>query len=195
MSIAALPPLASEPAAHVTVVPSLVQLKAEPSVCAAPINVVPDGIGTVRRGCDASEGPASWMCMWYVTTLPAVTGSGESLTLVERSADVVTEVVLVALSLALFGSVTSFEALAVFESVDPFARSAATCTTSVKLALAPPARLDPVQLTLPPDPTDGVVQEKPAGALIDLKLVPAGRSSLSATLLAPFGPLFFTPSV
>src|SRR5689334_5784920 len=63
-SIAALPPLASEPAAHVTVVASLVQLKAEPSVCAAPINVVPDGIATVSRGCDASDGPPFWMCMW-----------------------------------------------------------------------------------------------------------------------------------
>src|SRR5436853_56698 len=64
MSIAALPPLASEPAAHLTVVPSLVQLKAEPSICAAPIKVVPDGIGTLSRGWDASEGPSFWTCMW-----------------------------------------------------------------------------------------------------------------------------------
>src|SRR3954468_22525297 len=194
-SIEAAPPFASVSAPHVTAVPSRAQRNAEPSVCAAPISVMPDGIRIDRRGCDASDGPPFRSRTWYVTTSPARTGSGESPTPAERSAEVATVVAVLALSFAPFGSASPCVAEAVSESVDPLGLSDATCTTSVKVRLAPLARLAAVHLTVPPEPTAGVVHEKPDGASTDTNVVPDGRSSVSATSVASEGPLFASPSV
>jgi hypothetical protein len=63
-SIEAPDAAASEPAAHVTVLPSLVHWNSEPSVCAAPTRVVPAGIGIATRGWAESEGPLFCTRTW-----------------------------------------------------------------------------------------------------------------------------------
>ena len=68
-------------------------------------------------------------------------------------------------------------------------------TTSVKVAVAPFASDDPVQLTVPAVPTAGVVQLKPAGALIDWKRSDAGSVSVIVTDVAASGPWFVTTIV
>jgi len=101
-------------------------------------------------------------------------------TLRSAVADVVT-VAVDELSLAF--SVTSPEIVAVFEIVEPAAIDEFTPTTSVNVPLAPGASDGFEQLTVP-----FVVQLQPAGAAIDVNVVPAGRMSVITTLGALLGP-------
>jgi hypothetical protein len=85
------------------------------------------------------------------------------------------------------GSEVVEERFAVFESdVVP----GLGCTTTVKTALAPDARLLRVQETVPVPPTEGVEHEK-AGPLLcpaETKVLPVGTASLSETEAASAGP-------
>ncbi len=80
---------------------------------------------------------------------------------------------------------TIFEPPAVFEL---------TCTTSVKVAVAPAARVALVQVTVPVPPIAGVVQVNvgPALWLSETKVVLVGIVSLQLTPWASDGPLFAT---
>src|SRR6476619_3744319 len=64
-----------------------------------------------------------------------------------------------------FGSLVALLTLALFE-IEPLA-PAATRVTSVNVAVAPLASVAALQEIVPLAPTAGVVQLKPAGALID----------------------------
>ena len=65
----------------------------------------------------------------------------------------------------------------------------------VNVAVAPLARDAVVQLTVPVEPTAGVVQVQPAGCVSDWKVVSAGRGSFIVTLAAAFGPPLVTLTV
>src|SRR3989441_1259521 len=67
-----------------------------------------------------------------------------------------------------------------------------TWTTMVNVAVAPLASDAAVQLTVPVEPTAGVVQVQPAGCVSDRKVVCAGNGSLMVTLAAAFGPALVT---
>src|SRR5437667_2882 len=91
---------------------------------------------------------------------PAKTGSGVSVLVTARSASVLTVVVAVPTSFAVFGSGVVLDPVAVLVIVDPPGVVAATATTISKVALAPAARVTMVQLTVPVPPTAGVMQVK-----------------------------------
>ena len=71
---------------------------------------------------------------------------------------------------------------------------ALTFTVNVKTALPNP-RVAIEQDTVPPIPTDGVVQLQPPGDERDTKVVPAGNVSESETDAALLGPALFTVMV
>src|SRR2546428_42262 len=102
-----------------------------------------------------------------------MTGSGVSVLTTRRSAEVATVVNAEAL-LLLFGSgsVVVVEAEAVLAMVELLATLAPTCTTMVKLAVAPAARVGLVEEMVPVPPTGGVVELQPAGAVSETKVVP-----------------------
>ena len=126
--------------------------------------------------------------------LPALTGSGVSTLVIERSAAAATVVVAVAELLPSTGSPVKDAAVAVFEMTAPFVYAGSTCTVTVKTAL--PGTIEgSLQVTLPPAPTGGVVQPHPAGEASDTKVVPAGRRSPTFVLRASLGPLLVTVSV
>src|SRR5439155_1221985 len=67
-------------------------------------------------------------------------------------------------------------------------------TTSVKVALAPAARLERVSVTVPLPPTDGVLVPKdgPLSWDSDTKVVPVGSGSLTDTDCASLEPMLLT---
>ena len=120
--------------------------------------------------------------------LPAVTGSGESLWVTDRSATAWMVVLSEVVSLAVSGSLSLPVTLAVLLRfpllVDP------TATRIVTVALVLAARLPTAQLMIPPD----WLQVPWLGAA-ERKLTPAGRVSLKATPVAGAGPLLVTVRV
>ena len=122
---------------------------------------------------------------------PAVTGSGESVFVIDRSAEAATVVVSVSLSLPGLGSGVVDDAVAVFDSTVPAATDGATATTKVKSA-GPGANDVFVHDTVPPAPSAGVVQLHPPGDDNDTKVVPAGNVSLKDAAAALLGPAFVT---
>jgi len=92
--------------------------------------------------------------------------------------------------LAWFGSLVVLETDAVLLIIVPSTTLALTFTTSVKVAVAPAARLAMLQLTVPVPPTIGVlhVNVSPVFWVNERNVVLAGTVSLSATLAASFGP-------
>ena len=110
---------------------------------------------------------------------------------IERSAEVVTVTVVVAVAVLLVAvgsEVPELLTVAVLEMVVPPDVAGVTWTTMVKLAGAPLARDDVVQLTVPVVPTGGVVQDQPAGGATDWKVVCDGSGSLMVTATAALGP-------
>ena len=73
----------------------------------------------------------------------------------------------------------------------PSAAVQSTVATRVKVAV-PGAKDEIVQVTVPVPPTEGVTQDHPAGALIDLKVVLAGMASATVTDAAGSGPPLVT---
>jgi hypothetical protein len=64
--------------------------------------------------------------------------------------------------------------------------------TRVKLAERPAASTALVQVTVPPEPTGGVLQTNagPADCVIETNVIPAGMESLSVTVAASSAPRF-----
>src|SRR5256885_13673606 len=101
--------------------------------------------------------------------LPAVTGSGESVLVTERSAEgALTWVVSVSLLLAGLGSIVVVVTAAVLVIAVPGGTDALTSTTSVNLASGQTAKLALVHLTMPVPPTAGFVPVK-AGPQVSVK--------------------------
>ena len=120
--------------------------------------------------------------------VPAITGSGESTFVTDKSAEPApTVVAAVALLLPGVGSVVADDNVAVLLSTVPALTPAPTCATRVNAAL-PMANDAFVQLTAPAAPTAGVVQLQPAGEVSDTKVVPVGKVSDSDTVDALLGP-------
>src|SRR5207245_6333828 len=82
--------------------------------------------------------------------------------------------------------------VAVWEILVPPGVLGLTWPTMVNVVVAPLARDAVVQLTVPVEPTAGVVQVQPAGCVSDWKVVSAGRGSFIVTLAAAFGPPLVT---
>src|SRR5215470_13173704 len=124
---------------------------------------------------------------------PAMTGSGESLLVMARSACALTLVVAVAVLLPAFGSVVALAAVAVLVMVAPLPTLALTLSTMVKVAVVPAANVALEKTTLPVPPTGGVVMVQPAGAVAETKVVLAGTASVTVTVCASLGPLLARP--
>src|SRR5438034_1202825 len=105
------------------------------------------------------------------------------------TAEVATGVVTVA-EWGLVASV-GLETLAVLTMFEPLAALGLTCTTTVKVAEAPAARVAVVPLIVPVPPTGGLVNVNvtPLFWVSDTKVVLAGMLSVSCTLCASEGPL------
>src|SRR5438445_445134 len=117
-------------------------------------------------------------------SVPDVASAG-ALLVIARSA-AWTVVVAVAVLLRRLGSEVVEVTVAVLEIVVPSGVLGLTWTTMVNVAVAPLARDAVVQLTVPVEPTAGVVQVQPAGCVSDWKVVSAGRGSFIVTLAAAF---------
>src|SRR5437879_4055201 len=127
--------------------------------------------------------------------LPAGTGSGEPLLLMDRSALACTVVRAVAVLLSGFESAVEDLVVAVLPIMLLSAVFALTCTAMLILAVAPEASDGLVQVTGPFVPTAGEVQVHPAGAVTDWNVVCAGNASPTLTLAAALGPALLTSSV
>jgi hypothetical protein len=89
-----------------------------------------------------------------------------------------TVVVAVLLSLPVFGSGVDDATVAVLLSTVPVGTLALTATTRVKVPV-PTFTEAFVQLTVPPEPTGGVVHDQPAAELSETKVVPVGKVSVT----------------
>src|SRR5436309_2757164 len=105
-----------------------------------------------------------------------------------RSARGVTAVLLAPASLVGSRSVVVVVPVAVFDN--PLVTPGLTCTTRVKVALAPAARLERLSVTVPPLPAAGVDDPKDGPLPWDreTKVVPAGSGSDTDTPWASLGP-------
>src|SRR5260370_819842 len=114
--------------------------------------------------------------------VPAVTAAGPVLVTL-TSAEVATAALAVDVLSALVGSLVVLLTLAVFEIVEPLASLALAWTTSVKVALAPAARVLMRPETVPAPPAGGLLKEK-AGPLLcvsETNVEPAGTAAVNAT--------------
>lgn len=111
-----------------------------------------------------------------------------SVLVIARSAEALTVVVAVALLLAELPSAVADVIVAVLERTVPFDTDGETATVSVKIAL-PAANEALEQVTVPPAPIAGVVQDQPPAADNETKVVPVGSVSLQLALAAVSGPL------
>ncbi len=115
--------------------------------------------------------------------MPAFTGSGESVLVTDRSASASTVVVSVSeLSAAVWSGLVVVTST-VFVRVEPSSWLALTLTTSVKVAVAPPASVALVAVKVPVPPTGGVVSVNagPEVCIAETKVVLAGIRSLRLT--------------
>src|SRR2546422_2453722 len=126
-------------------------------------------------------------------SVPDVASAGALLVIARSAARTV--VVAMAVLLRRLGSEVVEVTVAVLEIVVPSGVLGLTWTTMVKVGVAPLAEAGVVQLTVPVEPTAGVVQIQPAGLLIDWKVVSGGRASSILTLAAVFGPALVTVTV
>ena len=112
--------------------------------------------------------------------------------LMVRSAEVVTVVDDVELLLLLFGSAFCPETVAVLFNVP--VNAGAMFAVSVNCADAPFDRRGMEQLTVPAIPTTGMVHNAagPVFCVMEAKVVPDGRLSLTTALTSVSGPLFVT---
>src|SRR6185436_713668 len=120
---------------------------------------------------------------------PTVTGSGESVFTTDRSADPATAVAALPLLLAGSGSAVDEAAVAVLVSSVPPMTPVSTFTINVNTE-SPAGTEGFVQWTVPVPPTGGVVQDQPAGAASETKVVPVGNGSSRVTVAAMLGPAF-----
>ena len=118
--------------------------------------------------------------------ISAISASGDS---VATAAPEPSVVVAVPLLFAGVGSAVVEEMVAVFVIVADAPELIAT--TKVKTAL--PAGNEAIEhVTVPAEPTAGVVQLQPAGEVSETKVVLAGNASVSVTVEAELGPALMT---
>jgi hypothetical protein len=140
----ALPPFAMLPRLQVTVLDPLQPL---PWLGVADTNITPAGKGSVTVTPVAVLGPALPTINVYVKFCPTNTGSGDSVLVIERFAEVLpTVVVAVLLLLPVFGSDTQAVTLAVLLIVPV----ELVVTTMVTVAVAPLAIVPRLQVTVLP---------------------------------------------
>src|SRR5262245_22491010 len=115
--------------------------------------------------------------------------------MIDTSAETATVVVVVA---ELFAGVVSVgdATLDVFVIVVPLAVELPTLTTRVNVCgPLPAASVVRALITIPVQPTVGVVFDQPAGEVSETNVVPAGIASVSFTVWASLGPALFTTIV
>ena len=178
-------PLARAPRLHVTVVVP----PHDPCEGVADTNDVPAGCVSVIVTPGASDGPVFVTPIAYVRSVPAVTGSGESVFVTARSADAATVVVAVAALSEASGSVTAELADAALLSTVPAATPSPTCTVSVTVAAVPLARAPRLHVTVV------IPLHVPCDGAAVTNDVPAGSVSVSETAPTSDGPVFATPIV
>src|SRR5690349_8856887 len=103
-----------------------------------------------------------------------------------------TVVSMLAALFSLAGSDVADVMVAVLMNSVPSGVPGGTCPTSVKVPAGPGGKVGMVQVTAPPAPTAGVVQDQPAGAVRLTNVMVAGSGSESDTVLAASGPTLFT---
>lgn len=151
-------------------------------------NVVFPGTVSARFGACATAGPLFVTVMVYVRLVPEGTGSRLSVFVTDRSADW-TSVCADAVLLRAFGSAVPWLLMnALFVIVDPFAALGDTCTTSVKVAVAPFASRPVLHWARPALPTLGVVHDHPAGGVSETNVVLNGIASWRFTDVESEGP-------
>ena len=112
-----------------------------------------------------------------------------------RSSTAPTATVAVPMLLAGSGSVVALDALAATVTDCPSATSASTPTITVKVVVAPAARLDAMQEIVPIAPIAGGVQVQPVGRVRPWKVVPLGRTMAAVGPTASLGPPLWTVAV
>ena len=111
------------------------------------------------------------------------------------SASARTVVVAVAVLFRRFGSDVVEVTVAVLETMVLSGVAELTWTTRVNMAVVPLASEPVVHVTVPVDPTAGVVHVQSVGAAIDWNVVCAGSGSVIVTLAAALGPALLTVMV
>src|SRR5262245_50154405 len=124
-----------------------------------------------------------------------MTGSGESVLVTARSAEVATVVVDVPVLFVGLESAVVDVTVAELAIVVPLGTLAPTRTTMVKLGVAPAASVARVKVTVPVAPTAGVELAQPAGTLAETNVVPDGSVSERLTFWASVGPLLVRATV
>lgn len=166
---------------HDAVVPAPLQFHPVPLALA---NAAPVGSVCVTLTFDAVLPPPLVTSMVYVIVPPASTGSGESASVIDRSALSVTVVITLALLLVDTGSLAADETDALFVIVPPVAGG----DTSKVIVEDVPASSDVrVHVTVP----ELCVQVQPVPVAL-LYVAPAGSVSVTLTVPALLGPLFVT---
>src|ERR671934_238317 len=183
MATVALWPLAIVPSAHPTVPVDCEQV---PCDGVAESNVTPAGRVSFTCTPVALDGPALAAVREYVSSCPALTGSGESAFVSERSAAGVTLVDALAELSAGLSSKMSEETLALFV-IEP---SACGRTFTATVALAPEVTVPSAHVTVPL-----ASEQLPCKGVADPKVAPAGRLSVTCTPVVSDGPALWAVSV
>lgn len=158
------------------------------------VNVVPTGTCWDIDPIEASLGPALVTVVPRVSTPPAVTGSGVSVTTIERSACAFTVVVAAALSLAGTGSGEADDATTELFSIVPPA-DGGTASVTVKIAEVDGAIDGALQVIGPLPPIGGVEHDQPPDGAIETNVVPAGMVCVNVAVVAALGPALLTVTV
>ena len=185
IEIAGAAPVASVGSVHVTVPPACVHVQPVP---VALTNVVPVGIVSVTVSWVAVIAEVLVTVAVYVSVAPVATGSGESVSAIERSATTpVTVVICDPLLLPAVGSLLVELTVAVSVTVPP---AAGMVTTIVIFGAAPGASVGRVHVTVPP----ACVQVQPVPVALT-NVAPGGSVSVTVMPVAWLGPLFVTTTV
>lgn len=153
--------------------------------------VVPVGTCCDIEPIVASLGPALVTVVPSVSAVPAATGSGMSVTTIEKSACAFTVVVAAALLLAGTGSGEADDAITVLLSIVPPA-DGGTATVTVKIAEVDGAIDGALQVIGPLPPIGGVEHDHPPEGASDTNVVPAGMVCVNVAIVATLGPALLT---
>ena len=172
-------------------------LQLHPAGTPSETNVVFAGIVSVKVLVKAGFGPLFDTVCEKVMLFPARTGLGDAEVVTARSVWVAPATVTFAVAVLLdgLGSGVADETVAVSDRVVPEAVPALTLKTGWNVADAPAARVAMVHVMVPVPPTDGVMQDQPAGGAREKKVVFVGTVSVKLTEEAADGPAFMTGCV
>lgn len=179
--IAGAAPVASVARVHVTVGDTKPHVQPVPLAITL---VTPAGIVTVAVSDEAAFGPALLTVAVNVIAAPATTGSGASVSAIDRSAAAFTVVVWVAVLFAVLASFVAAETFAVVEIV-PLVAGAVRLT--VIAGAAPVASVEAVHVTV----GAANVHDQPV-PLAPVNVAPAGIESVTVTVDAALGPALLT---